>query len=224
MSPQSDIKIEASWQQALATEFTASYFIKLRDRVRNAYQETTIYPPPPQLFRAFNLCPLTQTKVVILGQDPYHGPDQANGLAFSVKAGTPLPPSLRNIYQEIERDIGSVVDRSGELEHWAKQGVLLLNTCLTVNHKQPGSHRDWGWEQFTDAVVTTVNEHSTACVFLLWGAHAKAKESLITDSSHLVLTAPHPSPLSAHRGFFGRDHFGQTNDFLKRQGKTPITW
>jgi len=224
MSPQSDIKIEASWQQALATEFTASYFIKLRDRVRNAYQETTIYPPPPQLFRAFNLCPLTQTKVVILGQDPYHGPDQANGLAFSVKAGTPLPPSLRNIYQEIERDIGSVVDRSGELEHWAKQGVLLLNTCLTVNHKQPGSHRDWGWEQFTDAVVTTVNEHSTACVFLLWGAHAKAKESLITDSSHLVLTAPHPSPLSAHRGFFGCDHFGQTNDFLKRQGKTPITW
>lgn len=223
-TPASDIAIEPSWREALADEFTAPYFTELRTKVRAAYQQDRIYPPPQQLFQAFDLCPLTAVKVVILGQDPYHGPGQANGLAFAVNPDTTIPPSLQNIYREIEADVGPVTNRSGDLTHWAKQGVLLLNTSLTVTHKQPGSHRDWGWERFTDAVIRIVNEQTTPCVFLLWGAHAGLKQSLITNPNHCILKAPHPSPLSAHRGFLGCRHFSQTNQFLQTHGYTPITW
>lgn len=219
-----DITLEASWKQALADEFSQPYFHSLRERVRTAYQTDRIYPPPGQLFRAFDLCPLPSVRVVLLGQDPYHGPDQANGLAFSVSAGNTIPPSLQNIYREIEADIGHITHHDGDLSSWARQGVLLLNTSLTVAHKNPGAHRDWGWETFTNAAITIVNEQLTHCVFLLWGAHAKRKQELITDPSHLVLTAPHPSPLSAHRGFLGCRHFSQTNQFLQAHDRTPIDW
>jgi uracil-DNA glycosylase len=224
MSPQSDIKIEASWQQALATEFTASYFIKLRDRVRNAYQETTIYPPPPQLFRAFNLCPLTQTKVVILGQDPYHGEGQANGLCFSVKAGIPLPPSLKNIFKELKSDIDMKMPENGDLSNWAKQGVLLLNATLTVRKSAAGSHQNKGWEKFTDAIISQLNQNREGLIFLLWGRKAQEKAKHIDREKHFVLKAAHPSPFSAYNGFMGCSHFSKTNELLKQEGKEPIKW
>lgn len=223
-APKPDIEIESSWRQALGSEFQAPYFQTLRQQVRQAYQETVVYPPPTQLFRAFDLCPLPHTKVVILGQDPYHGPGQANGLAFAVNPGTRIPPSLQNIYREIEADIGTVTEPTGDLSHWAKQGVLLLNTSLTVRQSEPGSHRSLGWERFTDAVVRTIDQQQTPVVFLLWGAHAQKKQALIENTDHRILTAPHPSPLSAHRGFFGCKHFSQTNQFLQENGLPAILW
>jgi uracil-DNA glycosylase len=219
-----DVKIEPSWKAVLESEFEKPYFGHLTQSVRIAYETTTVYPPPRQVFAAFDLCPLPKVKVVILGQDPYHGPGQAHGLAFSVQESTPLPPSLLNIYKEIENDIGIPITRNGDLTRWAKQGVFLLNSTLTVQASEPGSHQRFGWEQFTNEVIRTLSEKTEHTVFLLWGAFAIAKRSYIDAGKHLILTAPHPSPLSAHRGFFGSKHFSQCNDYLAQHGKNPIQW
>lgn len=221
-----DVAIDNTWKTVLSDEFEKEYFQKLSAEVKADYllHEPPIYPPAPLVFNAFNLCPLTQVKVVILGQDPYHGPNQAMGLAFSVPEAATTPPSLKNIYKEIEADIGSVTDISGDLTHWTKQGVLLLNATLTVAHKQPGSHQGRGWEQFTDRVIETISKEKEHVVFLLWGKYAQAKEDLIDTNKHLVLKAPHPSPFSAHSGFFGCQHFSQTNEYLKQHNQQPIKW
>lgn len=215
--------IEASWKQALTAEFHKPYWHQLTERVTNAYRTTTVYPPREALFTAFSLCPLPTVRVVILGQDPYHGPGQAHGLAFSVESGA-IPPSLRNIYKEITRDVRTPAPHTGNLTPWAIQGVLLLNTTLTVAAGAPGSHQGWGWEEFTTAVIETVSREQEHCVFLLWGAFAQSKRSSIDETKHLVLVAPHPSPLSAHRGFSQCGHFSQTNRYLSTHGTPPITW
>lgn len=183
-----------------------------------------IYPHSTNWFRAFELTPLSEVKVVILGQDPYHGPNQAHGLCFSVQPGIQVPPSLVNIYKELASDVGFTPVRHGFLEHWARQGVLLLNTALTVEQGNAASHRGKGWEPFTDCAIETVNQHADPCVFLLWGSHARQKKSLIDQGRHLVLESPHPSPLSAHRGFFGNQHFSRSNQFLIDNGRSPIAW
>lgn len=218
------VRIEPAWQTVLAEEYAKPYFSALLARVETAQQTGTVYPPAPLIFAALNQCPLPHVKVVILGQDPYHGPGQAHGLAFSVPDDTPIPPSLRNIYKEIATDVGAPATTSGDLTRWAAQGVLLLNTTLTVAASSPGSHSGWGWEQFTDAIITTVSNEQAQIVFLLWGTHAARKATLIDATKHLVLTAPHPSPLSANRGFFGCQHFSKTNDYLTQHGRTPIVW
>ena len=218
------VSIEASWRKALAKTFTQPYFTTLRESVRNAYQQQTVYPSPQQVFRAFDLCPLDTVRVVILGQDPYHGPGQAHGLAFSVPDTCAIPPSLRNIYQEIAYDTGCAIPTTGNLEHWATQGVLLLNTTLTVPAGTPGGHQGLGWERFTDTVIEQVSDKRPAVAFLLWGKHAISKTTLIDQEKHCVLTAPHPSPLSAYRGFFGCRHFSQANAFLQKTGQPPIDW
>ena len=219
-----EVKIDPSWKKLLAQEFESDYFQDLAGFVRSEYQQTTVYPPARLIFAAFDACPVEQVKVVILGQDPYHGPGQANGLAFSVNEGVRLPPSLVNIYKEIENDIGKKMPPSGNLERWAKQGVLLLNATLTVRAHQAGSHQKKGWERFTDAVVEAVNQVRENLVFMLWGAYAQKKGAVIDRQKHLVLTAPHPSPLSANRGFFGCKHFSQANDYLWMHGVEPIDW
>lgn len=219
-----DVRIEPSWRAALATEFEQPYFKRLDEQVRFAYQSETVYPPPKQVFEAFNQTPLSSLRVVILGQDPYHGPHQAHGLAFSVQEGVPLPPSLLNIYKEIASDLGVPRPISGDLTHWANQGVFLLNSTLTVRGGEAGAHQEFGWETFTDKVIETISREREQVVFLLWGAFAVAKRRFIDESKHLILTAPHPSPLSAHRGFFGCKHFSKTNDYLKAQGRLPIEW
>ena len=218
------VRIESSWHAALASECAKPYFSALLARVETAQQTHTVYPPAPLIFAAFERCPLSEVKVVILGQDPYHGPGQAHGLAFSVPECVPIPPSLQNIYKEISTDVGAPATTDGNLTRWATQGVLLLNTSLTVAAHQAASHSGWGWERFTDAVIKTVNTEREHVVFLLWGRHAQAKASLIDTKKHLVLTAPHPSPLSAHRGFFGCQHFSKTNNYLAQHGRTPIVW
>ena len=218
------VRLETSWHTALAPEFEKTYWNELTNSVRDAYQKQTVYPPPKQIFAALDLCPLPEVKVVILGQDPYHGPDQAHGLAFSVTTGTAIPPSLQNIYQELAADIKIPVPKHGDLTTWAKEGVLLLNTTLTVAAKQPLSHRALGWETFTDSVITTLTGQTRPLVFLLWGKHAQSKQTILKGTQHLVLTAPHPSPLSAHRGFFGCRHFSKTNNFLRETGQKPIKW
>ena len=215
---------EPSWQNALGVEFTKPYLKKLANDVNEAYLNGTIFPPQQFIFNAFSLCPFTNATVVILGQDPYHAVGQAHGLAFSVPDGVPIPPSLRNIYKEIAADIGTVAPTSGNLERWAKQGVLLLNSTLTVEAGKAGSHQGLGWEQFTEAVITKISTDKTNVVFLLWGAFASHKRVLIDESKHFVLTAPHPSPLSAYRGFLGCTHFSQTNNYLLAHGHPPITW
>jgi uracil-DNA glycosylase len=220
----SAIDIDASWKDALTDEFQAQYFTALRQKVREAYRTTTVYPPPQQIFRAFDLCPLPKVRVVILGQDPYHGPQQADGLAFSVPTHTAIPPSLKNIYREIEDDLGRPAKTRGNLTDWATQGVLLLNTTLTVPKHNPGGHRGIGWEQFTDAIITAVNHQKRHCVFMLWGNPARRKAAHIDQNAHCVLEAPHPSPLSAHRGFFGCKHFTAANTYLEAHGTTPIEW
>ncbi len=217
-------RIEESWTEVLTDEFTKPYFIELTEKIRAAYITSTIYPPPKQLFGAFTLCPFKEVKVVILGQDPYHGPGQAHGLAFSVADEVRIPPSLRNIYKEMRSDVGAAVATSGDLSRLATQGVLLLNTSLTVESGAPASHADWGWHDFTDAVIEIISDKKEHVVFLLWGSHAIAKASLIDTKKHLVLSAPHPSPLSAHRGFFGCRHFSQTNAYLQTYNKKPIKW
>ena len=216
---------EASWQQRLQTEMAAPYFQELMEFVSREYAAQSVYPPPEQMFAALAAVPFDQVKVVILGQDPYHGPNQANGLAFSVNDGVRIPPSLRNIFREIQDDVGSDLPASGDLTRWTKQGVLLLNSVLTVVRKSPGSHRNKGWETFTDAVIRTLSEERQHLVFVLWGAYAQQKGHVIDRSAgHLILEAAHPSPFSAHNGFFGCRHFSQTNAFLARHGAPLIEW
>ena len=219
-----DVKIEASWKHYLHDEFEKPYFAELIAKVRSEYTAGACYPPGRFIFNAFNLCPFDKVKVVIIGQDPYHEPGQAHGLSFSVQDGIQFPPSLQNIFKEIESDLGTPVPQSGDLSRWARQGVLLLNATLTVRAHQAGSHQHHGWEEFTDAAISAINEHRSGVVFLLWGSYAIAKRKLIDSSRHFVLTAPHPSPLSAYRGFFGCRHFSQTNNMLIQQGLQPIDW
>lgn len=219
-----DVKIDSSWLNALHDEWDKEYFVRLTDFVRAEYAAGPVFPPPARIFAAFDSCPFPDVKVVIIGQDPYHGDGQANGLCFSVNPGVRVPPSLLNIYKEIEADLGSVADRSGDLSHWARQGVLLLNATLTVRAHAPGSHQGRGWEQFTDAAIRALSEKRSGLVFLLWGSYAQRKGAVIDRSRHLVLSSPHPSPLSAHAGFFGNHHFSLANQYLVRQGLSPIQW
>ncbi|ERS90604.1 uracil-DNA glycosylase [Halomonas sp. PBN3] len=214
-----------SWRQWLDEEFEAPYMQALRDFLAaEKAARKVIYPHSSEWFRAFELTPLDRVKVVILGQDPYHGPGQAHGLCFSVKPGVRIPPSLANIYKELADDVGFRPVAHGNLEHWARQGVLLLNASLTVEQGNAGSHRGRGWETFTDRAIEGVNAHAPPTVFLLWGSHARNKRALIDASRHLVLESPHPSPLSAHRGFFGNHHFSRANAFLVEHGRAPIDW
>ncbi|BDA79805.1 uracil-DNA glycosylase 2 [Leptospira kobayashii] len=219
-----DVQIEEGWKKALGDEFQKPYFQTLREFVRKEYQSSVIYPPAKQIFAAFDHCPFDRVKVVILGQDPYHGPGQANGLCFSVQPGIPFPPSLQNIFKEIQSDLGKPIPKDGDLSRWADQGVLLLNASLTVKANQAGSHQNQGWEDFTHTAIRILADNTKNLVFLLWGTFAQKKEELIDKSKHLVLKSPHPSPLSAHRGFFGNKHFSKTNEYLKQFGKEPIDW
>lgn len=219
-----NVTIESSWKQVLTEEFDQPYFIDLTKFVRTEYQRTKVYPPPKQIFAAFNHCSFDNVKVVIIGQDPYHGQGQANGLCFSVGNSVAIPPSLQNIYKEIHDDLGLPIPTTGNLEHWADQGVLLLNATLTVQAGQAGSHQGKGWEQLTDAVIKTLSDQKTGLVFLLWGNYAKQKGAIIDRTKHHVLTAAHPSPFSASNGWFGCKHFSQTNALLQQMGKTPIAW
>lgn len=219
-----NVRIDDSWKVQLQPEFEQDYFRDLVNFVRSEYASTTVYPPGSQIFRAFDLSPFDQTKVVILGQDPYHEPGQAHGLCFSVDKGVPFPPSLQNIYKEIRDDIGTVVSSQGDLSDWARQGVLLLNATLTVRAHQAGSHQNKGWERFTDAVIHRLAEQREHLVFILWGAYAQRKGAFIDKNRHLVLQSPHPSPLSAHRGFFGNRHFSTANRYLQEHGIEPIIW
>nr|WP_321412088.1 uracil-DNA glycosylase [uncultured Carboxylicivirga sp.] len=219
-----DVKIESSWKELLKDEFEKEYFKQLTDFVRNEYKSQTIFPPASKIFNAFDLCPVHSTRVVILGQDPYHGPEQAHGLCFSVNDGVKIPPSLVNIYKEIHADLGKAIPQSGNLERWAKQGVLLLNATLTVRAHNAGSHQKKGWEEFTDSVIKTLAQNTENIVFLLWGSYAIKKSALIDKSKHLILTSPHPSPLSAHRGFLGNKHFSKANQYLAQKGLNEIDW
>ena len=220
-----NVKIEPSWKKELSSQFDEDYFKELVAFVKNEYKTTTVYPPPKFIFRAFELTPFNKVKVVILGQDPYHGKGQANGLCFAVPEGIKLPPSLQNIYKEIENDIGVKPNWTGNLERWAKQGVLLLNATLTVRGGMAGSHQKRGWEEFTDAAIRILSQKRENLVFLLWGAYAQKKGQVIDRSrGHLILESPHPSPFSAHSGFFGGGHFGKTNAFLLLNGDDPIGW
>ena len=219
-----NVRIEESWREKLQSEFDAPYFAQLTDFVRHEYATTRVYPPGSQMFAAFDACPFDKVKVVILGQDPYHEPGQAHGLCFSVNDGVPFPPSLQNIFKEIHDDIGTPVPMSGDLSRWAHQGVLLLNATLTVRAHRAGSHQNKGWEQFTDAVIHRLAQDREHLVFILWGAYAQRKGEFIDRSRHLVLQSPHPSPLSAHRGFFGNRHFSRANEYLVAHGIEPILW
>ena len=220
-----NVKISPDWQGLLQKEFDSDYFVHLTDFVRGEYKTARIYPPAGKIFSAFDTCPLDQLKVVIIGQDPYHGYGQAHGLCFSVNDGVPFPPSLQNIFKEIQSEIGAPVPASGCLNRWAQQGVLLLNATLTVREATPGSHQGRGWEQFTDNVIRAVSDEKENIVFLLWGAYARSKARLIDQSKHLVLEAAHPSPLSANRGgWFGCGHFKAANDYLASKGKEPVKW
>jgi len=218
------VKIEQSWNEHLKDEFEKPYFINLTEFVRQEYTSTTVYPPGPLIFNAFDNCPFDDVEVVILGQDPYHEPRQAHGLCFSVQDGISFPPSLLNIFKEIHADLGKPMPVSGDLSRWARQGVLLLNATLTVRAHQAGSHQNKGWESFTDAVIHRLAEQREGLVFILWGAYAQKKGAFINPRKHLVLKSPHPSPLSAHRGFFGNHHFSLANEYLKKQGKREIDW
>ena len=216
--------LTGAWEKALAPEFRKEYYRKLYGKIREEYHEHVIYPPSQEIFTAFHLTPLEQVKVVILGQDPYHEPGQAQGLAFSVKKGITVPPSLQNIYQELHDDLGYDIPSHGDLSSWADQGVLLLNTCLTVRAHQAFSPQGIGWEEFTDAAIKAVDREDRPIVFILWGSPARRKKSLITNSKRLILEAPHPSPLSAYRGFFGSRPFSKTNEYLERNGIAPVNW
>ncbi|EJW93405.1 uracil-DNA glycosylase [gut metagenome] len=219
-----NVKIEPSWRNRLQKEFDAPYFRDLAEFVRKEYQTTTCYPPAGKIFNAFNLCPFDQVKVVIVGQDPYHEPGQAEGLCFSVADGVPYPPSLQNIFKEIAADLGRPIPTSGSLVRWAEQGVLLLNATLTVRAHQAGSHQRYGWEEFTDAVIRQLAAEREHLVFILWGSYAQKKGLVVDRTRHMVLTSAHPSPLSAYRGFFGNHHFTLANDYLIQHGQTPINW
>lgn len=219
-----DIKLEQSWKNILKDEFEKDYFIRLVDFVKSEYQKHTVYPPGKNIFSAFDYCPFDKVKVVILGQDPYHGPGQANGLCFSVIDGIRKPPSLINIFKEINTDLGIPIPESGNLDRWAKQGILLLNATLTVRANQAGSHQKKGWEVFTDAVIHAVSQKKEGVVFILWGAYAQKKGAVIQQDKHHILKSAHPSPLSAHNGFFGSKHFSKTNAYLSMNGQKEIMW
>lgn len=218
------VRINPSWERQLAAEWDAPYFKTLTDFVRDSYGRTTVYPPAGRIFAAFDACPFDEVKVVILGQDPYHGPGQANGLCFSVADGVEMPPSLVNIFKEVSDDTGAPMPATGNLERWARQGVLLLNATLTVEAHRAGSHQGRGWEEFTDAAVRRLATEREGLVFMLWGSFAQRKGAFIDRQRHLVLSSPHPSPLSAYRGFFGNHHFSQANAYLVSHGKEPVTW
>lgn len=216
--------IQNDWLQPLSPEFKKPYYAKLYKTIREEYSTRQIFPPADEIFTAFELTPLSDVKVVIIGQDPYHGDGQAHGLCFSVKPDIETPPSLVNIYKELNTDLGCYIPNNGYLTKWAKQGVLLLNTVLTVRAHQANSHRGIGWEEFTDAAIRILNEQDRPIVYLLWGKPAQMKNSMLNNPKHLILEAPHPSPLSAYRGFFGCQHFSKTNEFLKENGLEPIDW
>jgi len=224
MTEKLDPKIDPTWKEVLAGEFQSEYFSKLKNFLVEEKSKCTVFPPGKLIFNAFDLTPFPSVKVVLLGQDPYHNVGQAHGLCFSVPDGTPHPKSLINIFKELHDDLGIQIPQSGNLEKWAKQGVLLLNATLTVRAHEAGSHQYQGWEPFTDAVIKMVSEKRSGIVFLLWGNYAQAKESLIDVSKHFILKTVHPSPLSASRGFFGCKHFSKTNEILLKNGKTPIDW
>lgn len=219
-----DVKMEASWKKQLKDEFEKPYFLKLTEFVKEEYATHTCYPTAKLIFNAFEQCPFEKVKVVILGQDPYHGPGQAHGLCFSVNDGVEFPPSLRNIFKEVNDDTGAPIPASGNLERWARQGVLLLNATLTVRAHQAGSHQKKGWEIFTDTAIHKVAENLQNVVFILWGNYAISKSTFIDPAKHLVLTSVHPSPLSASRGFFGNKPFSKANKYLEEHGKEPIQW
>ena len=219
-----DVKIEESWKRRLADEFEKEYFVRLTDFVKSEYRQGAVYPPGPSMFNAFAHCPFDKVKVVILGQDPYHEPGQAHGLCFSVQDDVPFPPSLVNIFKEIQSDLGKPIPATGNLTRWADQGGLLLNATLTVRAHQAGSHQNRGWETFTDAVIHRLAQERSHIVYLLWGAYAQRKGAFIDGKKNLVLKSAHPSPLSAYRGFFGNKHFSQANDYLVATGQTPIDW
>lgn len=219
-----NVKIDESWKRELAAEFEKEYFAKLTEFVRNEYATTTVYPPAKLIFNAFDHCPFDKVKVVIIGQDPYHGVGQANGLCFSVNKGIAMPPSLVNIFKEIAADTGKPIPTDGDLTRWSDQGVLLLNATLTVRAGNAGSHQRRGWEDFTDAAIRILAEKRKNLVFILWGSYAQRKGAFIDRERHLVLASPHPSPLSAYAGFFGNHHFTLTNDYLTKHGETPIDW
>ena len=216
--------ISNDWAEKISAEYKKPYYRELFNFIKDEYSKVVVYPPSEDIFNAMHLTPLSNVKCVILGQDPYHEPGQAHGLCFSVKPDIKIPPSLENIYKELHDDIGFEVPNHGYLEEWAKQGVLLLNTVLTVQAHRAFSHRGKGWEQFTDAIIRTVNEVDRPVVFLLWGKPAQEKKALLNNPKHLILEAPHPSPLSAYRGFFGCRHFSKANEFLTQNGETPIDW
>lgn len=218
------VKIHSSWQKYLQSEFDKPYFEQLTSFVRQEYATQTVYPPGKLIFNAFDLCPFDNVKVVLIGQDPYHEPGQAHGLCFSVNNGVAFPPSLNNIFKEIHDDTGHPIPESGDLTRWATQGVLLLNATLTVRAHQAGSHQRKGWEQFTDAVISTISREKDNVVFILWGSFAQSKSALIDQSKHYILRSAHPSPLSAYRGFFGNHHFSLTNSYLKEHNKKEIEW
>ena len=218
------VRIHPTWQEALSAEWEEPYFASLANFVREAYSHGTVYPPASRIFAAFDSCPFPDVKVIILGQDPYHGPGQADGLCFSVADGVAFPPSLQNIFKEISDDCGIAPMSSGNLLRWASQGVLLLNSTLTVAAHNAGSHQNHGWERFTDAVISALSEKRDGLVFMLWGSYAIRKGEHIDRSKHLVLTSPHPSPLSAYRGFFGNRHFSKANEWLINHSQTPIDW
>jgi uracil-DNA glycosylase len=218
------IKLEKSWKIALEKEFEKPYFKELSSFVRTEYKSGKVYPPPKDIFRAFDLCPFDKVKVVILGQDPYHGARQANGLSFAVHEGIPLPPSLKNMYKEIENDLGIVPEKNGDLSRWAKQGVLLLNATLTVRAASPGSHQKKGWEEFTDAAIRALSDQRENLVFILWGNYARQKGKVIDRTKHYVIESAHPSPFSADNGFFGSKPFSKANKYLKSHGEKEIDW
>lgn len=219
-----DVKIEQSWREALADQWDMDYFADLVAFVKSQYASRLIFPPAKRIFAAFDSCPFNKVKVVIIGQDPYHGQGQANGLCFSVAQGVPMPPSLINIFKEVEADTGAPMPPDGDLQRWAAQGVLMLNSILTVQSGHPGSHQNRGWERFTDAVIDILSRRRENLVFLLWGSYAIQKGRLIDRSRHLVLSSVHPSPLSAYRGFFGNHHFSTANAYLSDHALTPIRW
>ena len=219
-----NVRIDESWRQELQPEFDKPYFELLTNFVRHAYATRQCFPPAGQIFRAFDLCPFDKVRVVIIGQDPYHDYNQAHGLCFSVQEGVPAPPSLLNIYKELQRDLAKPIPNSGDLTHWAEQGVLLLNATLTVEAHKAGSHQGKGWEELTDAAIQALNNQRSNIVFMLWGSYAQRKGQFIDRKRHLVLTAVHPSPLSAYRGFIGCGHFSKANDYLLQHGLSPINW
>ena len=218
------IRLHESWKEQLSTVFVSEQWTRLAEFIRSEYANGTVFPPAGKIFAALDACPFDRVKVVIIGQDPYHGPGQANGLAFSVTPGVPAPPSLINIFKEVMSDTGAPMPANGDLTRWAEQGVLLLNSSLTVKAHQPASHSGMGWEILTDAAIKSLSDNRETLVFLLWGAHAGKKSQLIDPNKHLILKAPHPSPLSAHRGFFGCRHFSRANEYLQLHDITPVKW